>query len=752
MPIQDVNALLAQPWPNLAAQWADQVNEGLRNSQIATDSGPGGTIHYDARIQWDDDLEVVTDLTAVPGYARMDASGLRFAAPLDANASYSMRADGTLSGHIKVSGSACKLADQTLTHEPQTIALTGLRLVVDAALDSSDPDWPKLKSVNLAPNALLTLTGYVAATLKLSQLEPVVTRSGPNAGARSWQVTVSDVRIKAVRNARLSGTLTLTLEPTVTLDFRGTLRFGQIGIPFNGHKIVSLPTPLADVLALLGREGLPRDWGQNPPHPVPAPPTTENFRQRASELEQSTQAHAPFGTIYDFVYDPNYIHSPQFQPCDQTPPDPIAYAGAGDSAIWTGHFLAAEAFKWAAAAGSERTAALTQIARLLDGIETLLAVPGHYVGRRGLLCRAVLPDTSPIEAEDSFKNPPPFKRDNFYTEPVAFGDRNWVGKGRNDDPPSRDSYTGILLGLGMTVKLVDDAAILTRARALVTDILGYVLDNDWNLPTPTDLHVPPHETKIVTTWIHQFPQQLAWLRLGKTVEGATPGRFSAAYDSASRAADWAWLSVWADCLDPVAKYYKFNLLHAHLGLLLLLETDASLRANYQRALRILRRTVGHHRNAYFNLWWILADPVHADAQAEGSPGGVTVKVETRALLSEWLLRRTRVAGPRCLPLEKTPDLTYLTNLHSQTDVQPYRELGQTNTSWLSLSALPVQKRPGQDMDFVWQRAPFLTALDYSHAPPAPTESPAAIRLRESTEAPGIDFLLAVWMAAHLNIV
>lgn len=268
MPIQDVNALLAQPWPNLAAQWADQVNEGLRNSQIATDSGPGGTIHYDARIEWDDDLEVVTDLTAVPGYARMDASGLRFAAPLDANASYSMRADGTLSGHIKVSGSACKLADQTLTHEPQTIALTGLRLVVDAALDSSDPDRPKLKSVNLAPNALLTLTGYVAATLKLSQLEPVVTRSGPNAGARSWQVTVSDVRIKAVRNARLSGTLTLTLEPTVTLDFRGTLRFGQIGIPFNGHKIVSLPTPLADVLALLGREGLPRDWGQNPPRPA----------------------------------------------------------------------------------------------------------------------------------------------------------------------------------------------------------------------------------------------------------------------------------------------------------------------------------------------------------------------------------------------------------------------------------------------------------------------------------------------------
>jgi hypothetical protein len=58
-----------------------------------------------------------------------------------------------------------------------------------------------------------------------------------------------------------------------------------------------------------------------------------NWEDKANAIsEKIQQRHTPFGTILDPQYD-----SPSGTTIQ-------AYARAGDSAIWTGHYLAAEAF------------------------------------------------------------------------------------------------------------------------------------------------------------------------------------------------------------------------------------------------------------------------------------------------------------------------------------------------------------------------------------------------------------------------
>jgi len=171
-----------------------------------------------------------------------------------------------------------------------------------------------------------------------------------------------------------------------------------------------------------------------------------------------------------------------------------------------------------------------------------------------------------------------------------------------------------------------------------------------------------------------------------------------------------------------------------------------LRSLYQRTLRLLRKTVGHHRNAYFNVWWILANPEAASQQAEGSIAGVTLQAETQALLSEWFQRKMRVPGANSALMRKeTPSVVYFLDMDQDTDL-----FGQPAPLVLSRFALPVQYRPGRDLDFCWQRPPFLTGLSLNDAGKIDLTS---LDLGQVTqEAPGVDFLLAFWMADYLNLM
>src|SRR5262245_15928244 len=85
--------------------------------------------------------------------------------------------------------------------------------------------------------------------------------------------------------------------------------------------------------------------------------------------------HMPFGTILDPIF-----ASPE---SDQI----VGYTHCGDSSIWTGHYLAAEAFRYAVTGSAE---ALDNVKTALNGISGLLNVTGT-----NLLARCLVPVNSP---------------------------------------------------------------------------------------------------------------------------------------------------------------------------------------------------------------------------------------------------------------------------------------------------------------------------------------------------------------------
>jgi hypothetical protein len=100
---------------------------------------------------------------------------------------------------------------------------------------------------------------------------------------------------------------------------------------------------------------------------------------RASEadailISQNIRAHhMPFGTIMDPIF-----ATPDSEQL-------VGYTHCGDSAIWTGHYLAAEAFRYNVTQSPE---ALDNVRVALAGIESLLDVTGT-----NLLSRCLIPMT-----------------------------------------------------------------------------------------------------------------------------------------------------------------------------------------------------------------------------------------------------------------------------------------------------------------------------------------------------------------------
>ena len=124
--------------------------------------------------------------------------------------------------------------------------------------------------------------------------------------------------------------------------------------------------------------------------------------------------HMPFGTILD----------PIFAAPDSD--EIVGYTHCGDSAIWTGHYLAAEAFRYNVTRSPE---ALDNVRAALGGLESLLDVTGT-----NLLSRCLIPLTSPYAPA-------------IITEQASHGVYKntqfgwyWIGG------TSRDQYSGVFFG------------------------------------------------------------------------------------------------------------------------------------------------------------------------------------------------------------------------------------------------------------------------------------------------------------------
>ena len=305
----------------------------------------------------------------------------------------------------------------------------------------------------------------------------------------------------------------------------------------------------------------------------------------AIAISQNIRArHMPFGIIVDPIF-----ASPDSEQI-------VSYTHCGDSAIWTGHFLAAEAFRYNVTGSAE---ALDNVKAAMGGITSLLDVTGT-----NLLARCYIPMNSAYAQAITQEEGP----HGVYQNPNGY---YWIGN------TSRDQYAGVFFGLAMAYDLVDDVQVRTAIVPLVTRLLDFLRGHNWSVTMPNGA--------ISTTFVGRADQQLSF-----------PGRPPSQFSTLSTTYDLYRFLLAPQTVVPISfevlnddSYFKFNLDSINLFNLIRLERS-SFGGIYREAYDVLRRHTDDHGNAFFNM---IDRALNEPSEARDS--------ETRRILDQWLLRPRR---------------------------------------------------------------------------------------------------------------
>ena len=329
---------------------------------------------------------------------------------------------------------------------------------------------------------------------------------------------------------------------------------------------------------------------------VIAPTPTE---ADAIAISQNIQAnHWPYHTLLNPRYASGDPNSPDYMTLSSS-----GYTQAADNAIWTGHYLAAESFRYNVTASAD---ALTNIRKAVNGITALIDVTGT-----DLLARFLIPLSSPYAEAVLGEEAARHGRYNATYNGQPYG---WLGN------TSRDQYSGVFFGLGVAYSLVRDPHVRKEIRTDVTRMLNFLVKNGWNVTMP--------DGTISTTFTNRPEMQLSFLQVGRLVDRR---KWDLSYRTARTLyASSVGLPIASECLDPYGSYFKFNLDHINFYNLIRLEEAGTARNFYMSAFNDLRNCTGTHQNAHFNM-------IERGLQGVNS----TRDAETVNMLGLWLLRPRR---------------------------------------------------------------------------------------------------------------
>jgi hypothetical protein len=296
--------------------------------------------------------------------------------------------------------------------------------------------------------------------------------------------------------------------------------------------------------------------------------------------------HLPFGTVIDPIFASSSSNTI------------VGYTRCGDSAIWTGHYLAAESFRYKVTSSS---AALGNVRGALAGLKSLVDVTGT-----GLLARCLVPMSSPFAAGIASEE----SANGIHTSGQDF----WVGN------TSRDEYLGVFFGISAAYDLVNQPDVRADVQALATRLLNFLVANAWTVIMP--------DGTVSTTFVIRPEEQLAIMQVGKQVNAPV---FASAYQSlASNVASLTSIPVIVDASDVRDSYFKFNLDAIAFFNLIRLESNASLLSQYRAAYAIYWNAVKTHMNPHFNM---------IDRALNGA--NTTRDLQTVAYLNQFLERPRR---------------------------------------------------------------------------------------------------------------
>jgi uncharacterized repeat protein (TIGR01451 family) len=830
--VDAANALLADPWAGLAQQTENDVQDRLAalEGKFLDDTG----VKKAGRLRWSfsQQLRNVSgslDIAAPPGIrsaslAGTKTDGLTMELPL--SGSWGFQAAATLHTHMEIWDKDSP-KHPLFSFSPDLsfgLGIGGLKVILNAILDGTERDRPRVTKASVTASFTITGSGITPLLIPLTLTAEI---QGGVIKLRALLPSFDVQGLDAIHGRITDGEFDITLTPEYLAAVAADLGDDQSGDPgiADEQLEVSLHGKLAIRQALIGsasfpfsyttshqlpaidalqvlQGGLPITWGENQPLGKAAPPERGvDLLSPAKQIEDAIIRHMPFDTILSINGPAAAIDAPKGVPSKPLPGAKLpglqnrVYGVDADSALWTGTYLAAEAFRSAA---TNDPAAIDRMNTLLDGLQRLFDVTTDAAVVNGQVFPVTAPGigvfarvASPSTSILTFLDGPLSSRRAYYERPEGgwkiVGDTQartfpnylaatqalaalppvtgiafkrfivpvgtiWYGWGLSDEHPlSRDQYSGVTLGLTFAYELAADPGVRERAKALIEKILDNLIANHWNVILPPENRMP-----FSSSFLGNFDKQLAFLRIGKTVD---PDKYGARYDAVSAASGLVWLPAFASALDPIFQYYKFNLQHDVLAPTLFLETDPALRANYMDAYNLLWRAVGAHQNAYFDLLHILVQAPADRAATAAGPGpsnsDLTLGTEIKSLLGDWLKRTSLVPGASgVLPRDDVADPLYQANLWPNHVAVFTSITGQLRMA--STYVLPVWGRLGVGMDFAWQKQPFEVGYDVASFLTGTKPTKASVqafvnRHTPTLEGPGVDYLIAYWLAAFLQV-
>ncbi|HZV01194.1 MAG TPA: hypothetical protein VFF73_31070, partial [Planctomycetota bacterium] len=595
-------------------------------------------VRHDLSLGISDVTAVTLQIQGAPGFDSAATNHLEAAVPL--TGTWSLEVDLVVKVQVTV------IAGTTWTvHVPVNVLVNDLRIVASVDIDDSDPTRPAFKSLappavtfNLAINSPQPLAQYV-----LQFVSPV--------GDLLAQIA-ADVALELVSSS--AGNLSGALPGPIPGDGAPPLVDSGAPTPFREIAL--------NVDAKIRRDCLPHGGLHMAEMDVATP------------VESIATAFGPGG------------------PGSQG--NVVGYQGTGDSAIWTGHFLASQALRFGTTQDPD---ALEHVRWALVGIGNMLDVHGGS----GLLARSAAPQGSlaglQIVADGN-------------AQQATINGQTWVYR-QGTDGISRDQYSGVIFGLGLALDLVPDPQVHAAAALRTQEILDYLVAHDWYVdedrPVLTGNGWP-------TMWLGVESQLFAYLLVGNR---AAPGRYDAELARLSPLSELAWIDTWIGSFN-LDHYYGNNLAHIAFYNYFRLETDPNRWADMMRAWRILRRYVGKHRNPHFDLIATTIDPTNK-AALEG---------DAREVLRHCLERNHRSIS---LPVINLSGITYQTFSQPTIPIPGKPSVPKTVTYPTEPLDPTLLEAAGW---FLWQKNPFDAAQPSSGDP--------------FLEEPGLDFTMPYWMGAY----
>ena len=359
-------------------------------------------------------------------------------------------------------------------------------------------------------------------------------------------------------------------------------------------------------LSALAR-GKPTDWVQLSPEQ-----RAELFTKAEDCLKNFQKYHLPHGLCVDIWW----------KDCARSAPS--RYEGLGDSACWSGHYLAALALRYHVTTDAKARAAILAV---LDAFDVLTRV----TGMEGYVARYAGPaDSAPYrEYYRQFGRGEDPDRPGLgrlaYPGAPPYENLVWLGDS------SRDTYDGILLGLASVWVYMPQPDVRQRVGQIAERIINRLVADDWHIADPAHGH-----STIATPLF-----KAAWLRFALCVNREKYATLESQYHSLLEWLVLVPLTVHAKWDD---EYFPNGLAFTRVFILNILEEDKARRQFLRRVLVAVFEKVRDHLNPHFAAICLLAGDPH-DAAARATVQGMLYDFPVGPVWARAVDRRTQAQIP-----------------------------------------------------------------------------------------------------------